>query len=303
MGSVKVWLEAFRLRTLPLSLSCIIIGSTLAFTNNSFDVSIFCLLLITTVLLQILSNLANDYGDTQHGADNHERLGPIRAVQSGAITKIQMKYAIFILTLLCLISGITLLLFSFGLAQWKFILAFLMLGIGAIIAAIKYTAGKNPYGYKGYGDVFVFLFFGLIGVLGSAFLYMNSFELSFVLPAIAIGMLSTGVLNINNIRDMEGDAKAEKNTIPVRLGRKKAGIYHLFLITGGLIFFGIYIVFFTESLEAWAFVLITPFLLKNIISMLCEKDAMKIDKQLKVLALSSFFVSLLFSFGLIIHQL
>jgi 1,4-dihydroxy-2-naphthoate octaprenyltransferase len=271
--------------------------------NNAFDVVVFVLLIITTTFLQILSNLANDYGDTQHGADNDERLGPVRAVQSGAITKEKIKYAIFILALLCLVSGVLLLFIAFGLDEWKLILGFFLLGIGAIIAAIKYTAGSNPYGYKGFGDVFVFLFFGLIGVLGSAFLYMKSLELSFMLPAMAIGMLSTGVLNINNIRDIEGDAKAGKYTIAVRLGRKKAGVYHLFLITGGLISFGSYIFFFTESQEAWAFVLITPFLLNNIISMLFEKDAMKIDKQLKVLALSSFFVSLFFSLGLIVHQL
>ena len=303
MGSVKVWLHAFRLRTLPLSLSCIFIGSSLAFVNDAFDVVVFGLLIITTTLLQILSNLANDYGDTQHGADNHERLGPARAVQSGAITKEKIKASIFIFSILCLISGISLLLFSFGLAQWKLISEFFLLGIFAIIAAIKYTAGSNPYGYKGFGDVFVFLFFGLVGVLGSAFLYMKSFELSFLLPAMAIGMLSTGVLNINNIRDIEGDAKVGKNTIAVRLGRRNAGIYHLLLIIGSILSLGSYIVFFTEAIEAWAFLLLAPFLIKNIKTILCEKDALKIDKQLKVLALSSFFVSLLFSLGLIINRL
>ena len=177
------------------------------------------------------------------------------------------------------------------------------MGILAIIAAIKYTAGSNPYGYKGFGDVFVFLFFGLIGVQGSAFLYMKNFEFSFLLPAMAIGMLSTGVLNINNIRDIEGDAKAGKNTIAVRLGRRNAGIYHLFLIIGSMLSLGFYIIIFTEAIEAWVFILVAPVLIKNIKTILCEKDALKIDKQLKVLALSSFFVSLLFSLGLIINRL
>src|SRR5882762_6367946 len=230
---MKVWLEAFRLRTLPLSLSCIGMGGFLAAAQNKFNGLIFFLCCTTTICLQVLSNLANDYGDTVNGADHSERKGPKRAVQSGAISAVQMKNAIIIFVALSLVSGIELLYSAFGF-ELKSFLFFLTLGLLSIVAAIAYTVGRKPYGYLGLGDLSVLIFFGLVGVMGSLYLFTKEFYPLQILPALSCGFFSIAVLNINNIRDIESDRLAGKFSIPVRIGKERATTYNWLLLGAGL---------------------------------------------------------------------
>ena len=227
----EAWLHAVRLRTLPLALASILAGSFLAAWKESFRWEILLLAALTTVFLQILSNLSNDYGDTVHGADSAERQGPVRAVQSGIITLPEMKQAMYLFGILSLVSG--LLLLYLALEDWKLFALFLALGLAAIWAAITYTSGSKPYGYAGLGDISVFLFFGLLGVLGTFFLHTLSFEPLALLIGVALGLFSAAVLNINNIRDIESDEKAGKKSIPVRIGRTAAVRYNWALLAGG----------------------------------------------------------------------
>ena len=238
---MKHWIEAARLRTLPLSVSGIIVGSIYALSNPTetintptevFSWKIFGFALLTTLGLQVLSNFANDYGDGVKGTDNADRVGPLRAIQSGAITPQAMKKAIIITSLLTLLSAITLIYFAFGQDNFGYSIFFLLLGIAAIVSAIRYTVGNSAYGYRGFGDLFVFIFFGLVSTLGVNFLYSKEVDPLLILPAVSIGLLSVGVLNLNNMRDEESDRKSGKNTIVVQMGGAKAVSYtHLTLPT------------------------------------------------------------------------
>ena len=215
---MKKWINAFRLRTLPLAFSCIIMGSGLAFGDGQFNSKVFVLALITTLFLQILSNLANDYGDFVKGTDNKNRVGPDRTLQSGLITKDEMVKAMWIIALLCSVFGVWLIYEGTKGLDLHRAGFFAILGLAAMGAAVKYTMGKNPYGYAGLGDIFVFLFFGWLGVLGSYFLHTHTLNWELLLPASSIGFFTTAVLNINNMRDHLADAKSGKNTLVVSLG-------------------------------------------------------------------------------------
>jgi 1,4-dihydroxy-2-naphthoate octaprenyltransferase len=295
---VKIWLQAFRLRTLPLALSCIAMGGFLAVAANAFRWDIFLLCILTTIFLQILSNLANDYGDSIHGADSPDRKGPARAVQSGAITAQQMKVAVIIFVLLCLISGVSLLLVSFGL-NWKAIFFFFGLGLLSILAAIAYTVGKKPYGYAGLGDFSVLIFFGLVGVMGSYYLFTKEITWFHILPALSCGFFSIGVLNVNNIRDIESDKKAGKFSIPVRIGRRNAVRYHWLLIFAGLLSATIYVLLTYISPWQWLFLLSVPLFVKNGLA-ISQKPSHQLDPYLKQMALSTLVFVLLFGAGLIL---
>jgi 1,4-dihydroxy-2-naphthoate octaprenyltransferase len=295
---VKVWLQAFRLRTLPLALSCIAMGGFLAASANAFRWDIFLLCILTTIFLQILSNLANDYGDSVHGADSMDRKGPKRAVQSGAITAQQMKSAVVIFVALCLISGVALLVVSFGL-NWKAILFFLGLGLLSIVAAIAYTVGKKPYGYAGLGDFSVLIFFGLVGVMGSYYLFTKEVSAYQLLPALSCGFFSIGVLNVNNIRDIESDRKAGKFSIPVRVGRVNAIRYHWLLLLMGIFSTVLYTFLTFNSPWQLLFVLSMPMFLKNGLAV-SNKPSAQLDPYLKQLALSTLVFVLLFGAGLIL---
>ena len=231
------WISAMRLRTLPLSIAGIITGGVMAykFSVHNFNIPVFILAILTALLLQILSNFANDYGDFENGADNENRKGPQRAVQSGRITAQSMKGAIIITAIITLIFGLSLLYLAFRNIDLKFIIYFLI-GLGCIAAAIQYTMGKNPYGYRGLGDVFVFVFFGLVSSCGTYFLLTHSFSPEVVLPSISIGAWSTAVLNLNNLRDIDNDKASGKITIPVRLGKDNGLIYHYLLISIPFVF-------------------------------------------------------------------
>lgn len=293
MTSIKHWLKAFRLRTLPLSLSCIFMGNALAMSKGYFSIVIFGLALLTTILLQILSNLANDFGDAIKGTDNENRVGPTRAIQSGKITKTQMKRAIIINAILAFISGLLLISYSFNSNSLIYILIFVILGIGAIAAAIKYTMGKNPYGYSGLGDLFVFLFFGIIGVIGTYFLQTKQINLNLIFPASVIGLLSAAVLNMNNMRDIENDRASHKNTLVVIIGFNKAKYYHTLLIILSFVFLVITIYIF--QLPQLSYIAMIPYvvLIKNIITAWKTTDNKSLDPELKKIALSTFLISII----------
>ena len=284
---VKAWISALRLRTLPLALSTVGMGSFMAIEHQVFDKTILGWAVLTTVLLQILSNLANDYGDFQNGADSALRVGPERAVQSGLISSGEMKIAILIFVLLSLISGVKLLEVAFGLGSIDFYV-FLGFGILSIIAAYTYTAGKRPYGYAGLGDIMVLIFFGLLGVAGSYYLFSKSITIDILLPSVALGFLATGVLNINNMRDVEADKNAGKNTIPVRYGRKNALGYHWFLLIGALVTSATYLILHGLTLTSMIWLLGVPMVILNGVKVSKEEKQVNLDPYLRHLAISTF---------------
>lgn len=298
MVKIGSWVSAARLRTLPLSVSGIIVGTTIAAQQGYFNIVVFSLALGTTLGLQVLSNFANDYGDGVKGTDNEDRVGPARALQSGLISRREMKQGIIVTAAATLILALLLIYTAFGGENFLYAIIFFFLGLGAIAAAIKYTVGSNAYGYKGMGDIFVFLFFGLVAVFGSYFLYAMQFDWTVFLPAAAIGLLSAGVLNLNNMRDRASDQKAGKNTLVVLLGDENAKNYHYSLIIGAVLFMTIYSVLtateWNDVLYAIAF--IPLFLhLKRVVQ---NENPMLLDPELKILALTTFLLSVLFGAGL-----
>jgi len=296
---LNAWLNAIRLRTLPLALASIGMGSFMAAGDQQFDWLVFVLSAVTTVFLQILSNLANDYGDSVHGADNIERKGPKRAVQMGLIKPREMRFGIILTTLLAFTCGIVLLIYVFS-KMSSYLVIFLFIGIGAIFAAMGYTMGKRPYGYAGLGDLFVMIFFGFVGVLGTYFLHTRQLSLIHVLPALSSGFFATAVLNVNNIRDIESDESAGKKSIPVRIGREKAINYHIFLLSGGFIAAIIYMIFHYENMYQFLFLFTFPFFLKNITEIKIKTQPDQLDPSLKKLALSILLFTIVFGIGLII---
>lgn len=304
---MKHWISAMRLRTLPLSFSNILLGSALAYSlSNSpmwnrekFSWTIFTLTLLTTLLLQILSNFANDYGDAKKGADNADRIGPERAIQSGLISPKDMLRAIIITALLALISGIFLLLESFDYqVDWTFI-SFVLLGLLTIAAAIKYTVGKGAYGYSGLGDLFVFIFFGIVGVLGPIYLQLHEVHMALIIPAITMGCFSVAVLNLNNMRDRANDQKVGKNTLAVKFGFKGSKIYHFILFIIAYSTFPVLLLWIgiTEGSYLYFLVAVLPIFVIHVIHLrkvYLTKDPKDFDPELKKIALSAFLFSMLF---------
>jgi 1,4-dihydroxy-2-naphthoate octaprenyltransferase len=304
---VKSFIKAARLRTLPLSVSGIIVGSIFgnewlqnkAAINDSSSIlvsSIFWLAILTTIGFQVLSNFANDYGDGIKGSDKN-RTGEARMVSSGAITPKQMKSAMIITTIITLISALVLIYVAFGSANFAYSILFFGLGIASIAAAIKYTVGNSAYGYSGFGDVFVFIFFGLLSVVGSYFLYTKYINFEIFLPAISIGLLSTAVLNLNNLRDQTEDKKNNKKTLVVKLGNEKAKKYHYFLILGALGFAFIYV--FLDFTSVYQLVFLVAFipLIKNMKTVAQNIIPAELDGELKKVALSTFLFAILFGIG------
>lgn len=292
---VSAWIHAFRLRTLPLALASVSMGGFLAAAQGRFNAMVFGLCCLTTVLLQILSNLANDYGDTINGADHAGRQGPQRAVQSGAITPVAMRSAILVFIALSLASGIALLFTAFG-TDVRLLLTFFGIGLLCIAAAILYTVGKKPYGYAGLGDLSVLIFFGGVGVTGTLFLFTHQLSASSLLPALACGLFAVGVLNINNMRDIESDRQAGKYSIPVRIGKVKAGWYHWFLLLGGIAAAIGYTALNYRSPAQFLFLVSVPvfFLIGKGVN---EKPSDQLDPFLKRMALGTLLFVLLFGIG------
>jgi len=294
MIKLRAWISAARLRTLPLSVAGIITGAAAANLQQHFDLPIFLWALLTTLGLQVLSNFANDYGDSVKGTDNHERVGPMRAVQSGVLSSQEMKKGIILTALITLIFASILIYETFKYENLLHSSVFLVLGIVAIIAAITYTVGKFAYGYRALGDVFVFVFFGLLSVLGSYFLFVKKLDNFIVLPAIVIGLLSTAVLNLNNMRDRESDKRANKITLAVLLGVTKIKKYHFTLIVGAFVIATLYIV--TIATTWYYFIPLIAFLplfthlgvVKKITSLAL------LDPELKKVAIFTFLFSVLY---------
>jgi len=297
---VKHYIQAARLRTLPLSLSGIIVGSFLAVEQHQFNWAICVLALLTTTGFQILSNFANDYGDGVKGTDNEDRVGPERALQSGAITPKQMLRAIVITIIITLSIAIGLIYVSFGKDNFLLSLLFFVLGIASIVAAIKYTMGTNAYGYSGLGDVFVFLFFGLLSVLGSYFLYAKQLDWQLLMPASVLGCLSAAVLNLNNMRDHDSDKKSNKNTLVVKMGLAKARIYHYVLIFLAVTLSVIYVALNYEKPIQWLFIIAFIPIGLHLKRVVNTRDSKLLDPELKVVALSTFLFSVLFGLGQIL---
>ncbi|MEZ4908879.1 MAG: 1,4-dihydroxy-2-naphthoate octaprenyltransferase [Saprospiraceae bacterium] len=298
-NNIKNWITAFRLRTLPLSLASVGMGNILAYFFNSFEWNIFWFSFITTICLQVLSNLANDFGDAKYGADNDARIGPKRMVQDGLIGAKEMKNMIYFFALLSFIFGVILIYVS----NLSLLVSgiFLIIGIISIIAAINYTIGmKKPYGYKGFGDISVFIFFGLVAVLGAFYLQAKYIDLDIFIPATSVGMFATGVLNINNIRDVESDSLAGKKSIPVKIGLDNAIIYHALLLFGG---FGLSIIFVLlnfESIFQFIFVFSLPLFIKNFLAIKNVKKNKFIDPYLKQLSISTMIFVILFGVGVVL---
>ena len=305
---MKHWIQAARLRTLPLSVSGIIVGSMYALANPTdniltptevFNWRIFGFAILTTLGLQILSNFANDYGDGIKGTDNEDRVGPKRAIQSGVISPESMKRAIIITSLLTLLSAVLLIYYAFADTNIWYSLFFLALGILSIVSAIRYTVGNTAYGYRGFGDLFVFVFFGLVSTLGVNFLYSKQLDFVLFLPASAIGLLSAGVLNLNNMRDEASDRKSNKNTIVVKIGGAKAKKYHYFLIITAMVLIVVFSLLSDFHFDQYIYILAFIPLTKHLITVYKNQDARSLDPELKKLALSTFALSVLLALCMI----
>lgn len=316
MTKIKAWFAAARLRTLPLSVSGIIVGASAGIFEKTnllqaqtdleyggmvclagttiLESPMFWFAILVTVGFQVLSNFANDYGDGIRGTDA-KREGEKRMVASGIISPKQMKIGMFITGIITFFLATVLIFMAFGNENFIISFVFFNLTIVSIIAAVKYTVGKKAYGYSGLGDVFVFLFFGLLSVLGSYYLFTHNLQWQLLLPAIAIGCFSTAVLNLNNMRDIENDAAAGKNTLVVKLGVKKAKQYHAFLLLFGMFCAIIYTAInYREPLQFVYLIAFIPFLL-NVKTVFKNKVTMLLDGELKKVALSTFLFAILFS--------
>ncbi|MBM6498694.1 1,4-dihydroxy-2-naphthoate octaprenyltransferase [Flavobacterium macrobrachii] len=296
---MKHWVEAARVRTLPLSVSGIIVGSFYAMSQGMFNWNIVIFALLTTLGLQILSNFANDYGDGVKGTDNDDRVGPKRAIQSGVISPAEMKRAIVITSLITLLFAVLLIYFAFKGKYLVFSLIFLVLGILAIASAIRYTVGKSAYGYRGYGDVFVFVFFGMVSTFGVYFMFSKTLDLLLLLPATSIGFLSVGVLNLNNMRDEESDRKAGKNTIVVKNGGTWAKKYHFFLVISAMILVLIFAFLNDFHFDQYIFLVAYFPMISHLITVYKNKTPRLLDPELKKLAISTFLLAVLLALCLI----
>lgn len=298
MASLKSWIKAARLRTLPLAMAGILTGAALSYFDGRFNPEVTVLAVVTALFIQIFSNFANDYGDSQKGTDNQHRVGPQRTVQSGEISPRQMKAGMVVLIFLSLISGIWLITAGTKGLNLPVFFLFLAFGIVALIAAYRYTAGSNPYGYAGLGDVAVFLFFGILPVAGTYFLNSHQLTPEVLLPALSIGFFSTGVLNLNNMRDIENDRNSGKNTVIVRMGGAAGKRYHSLLIAGGMLASVIFMALNGKSVFHWLFLLAFPLFIRDLVQIGRISEPRNLDPFLKKLSLTTLFFTLLFWVGI-----
>ncbi len=296
METLKSWILAARLRTLPLSVSGILVGTAMAENKGYFDLQVFIFSLLTTIGFQVLSNFANDYGDGVKGTDNSNRVGPKRALQSGLLSAADLKKGMVVTGIISLITACFVIYFAFGNEQFLLSVIFFVLGIAAIVAAITYTVGRRAYGYRAMGDLFVFLFFGLLSVLGSYFLYAKQLEFIQLFPAISIGLLSVGVLHLNNMRDREADAKVGKRTVAVVLGAEKSMIYHYFLLIGAFASWLCFLKFNAAGIFSYLSMLGFIPVIIHLFSVRKRQQQQQqtLDPELKKIALATFFVALLY---------
>ena len=296
---MKHWVEAARVRTLPLSVSGIIVGSFYAMSQGMFNWKIVVFALLTTLGLQILSNFANDYGDGVKGTDNKDRVGPMRAIQSGVISPAAMKKAMVLTSAITLLFAVLLIYFAFKDHYLLYSFIFFVLGILAIASAIRYTVGKGAYGYRGFGDVFVFVFFGLVSTFGVYFMFSKSIDRLLLLPAVAIGFLSVGVLNLNNMRDEASDRKSGKNTLVVKMGGAAAKKYHYFLVISAMILVLAFAFLNDFHFDQYIFVVAYFPMISHLITVYRNQNPKFLDPELKKLAISTFLLAVLLALCLI----
>jgi len=300
MASVKSWIKAARLRTLPLAMSGILMGAALSYFDGGFQPKITVLAIVTALFIQIFSNFANDYGDSQKGTDNKHRVGPQRTVQSGEISLKEMKVGMVALIALSLATGIWLIAEGTkGLDPTTFLL-FLGFGIIALVAAYRYTGGSNPYGYAGFGDIAVFLFFGLLPVVGTYFLNTHLINPAIFLPAVCIGFFSTGVLNLNNMRDIENDRNSGKKTVVVRMGSANSRLYHSGLIILGWLSALFFVAIRFQSIYQVLFLLTIPLFIRDLLNINQIQEPRQLDPFLKKLSIATLLFTLLFGIGIIL---
>jgi len=297
MKNFSIWISSMRLRTLPLSLSGIILASCFAVYNGFFQSRICVLAVLTTLSFQILSNLANDYGDGVKGTDSKDRIGPKRAIQSGKISPEEMFNAIKINVLISICLSTALIYSAFGVKNFGLTLTFFLLGTLSVIAAIRYTVGKNAYGYKALGDVFVFIFFGLVSVIGCYVLYAKKINHVVFLPAITIGLLSAAVLNLNNMRDITSDTKSKKETLAVKLGLTKAKKYHNSLIVSAILLSTLFSILYYTSPYNLIFMVTYMPLFMHLKTINNISDSKLFDPELKKIALTTFLLAILMGVG------
>ncbi|HAH25007.1 MAG TPA: 1,4-dihydroxy-2-naphthoate octaprenyltransferase [Prolixibacteraceae bacterium] len=301
MATLKSWIKAARLRTLPLAMSGILMGAALSYFDKGFNSKVTILAIVTALFIQIFSNFANDYGDSQKGTDNQHRVGPQRTVQSGEITSSQMKVGMVVLIVLSLVSGIWLIAEGTKGLDLTAFLIFLAFGIVALIAAYRYTAGSNPYGYAGLGDVAVFLFFGILPVAGTYFLNTHQLHPEVFLPAVSIGLFSTGVLNLNNMRDIENDRNSGKKTVVVRMGSANSRIYHTSLIVLGWLAAVWFIALRMQSVYQILFIVTLPLFIIDLVRINRIQEPRLLDPFLKKLSIATLLFTLLFGIGILIY--
>ncbi|MDH2925815.1 1,4-dihydroxy-2-naphthoate polyprenyltransferase [Lonepinella koalarum] len=297
MATMKAWFDTIRPKTLPLAVAIILTGSALAQWHGTLNWSVTLLCLLTATLLQIVSNFANDYGDYQKGSDTAERIGPLRGIQQGQMTATQLRNGLMAVCVASFISGASLIALAYETTQD--LIAFAILGVLAILAAITYTVGKKPYGYLGLGDISVFLFFGLLAVCGTYYLQAHSLDWSIFLPAAACGFLSTAVLNINNLRDIEQDRKAGKNTLIVRIGAENGRIYHCILLSSAVLCYAIFAIVH-KPLLLIIIAIIAVLLAKHARFVYQQKDPMALRPMLGKMSMLALVSTVLFSLGLLI---
>jgi 1,4-dihydroxy-2-naphthoate octaprenyltransferase len=283
-----------------LAVSNILLGSFLAYNQGKFSVIILLLGLATAVLLQVLSNFANDYGDYVNGADEKRISKYERVLQSGKISPKQMRWMLIILTLLTFVTGISLIVLATKALGTTALVVFFGIGILCIIAAITYTIGKKPYGYIGMGDIAVFIFFGIVGVCGIYVLQTRQWDWHVLFPASSFGLLSMGVLNINNIRDIESDRISGKKTLVVRIGLEKAKIYHTWLILIAVILGIVSTLLDFHSAIQLLYLLTIPFFIMNVYRVRSSEYSGMLDDELRNLSLTAFFFSVTYGLGLIL---
>lgn len=303
MTSFSSWIKAARLRTLPLAMSGILMGSFLALMAGDFNARVTILAIVTALFIQIFSNFANDYGDSQKGTDNQHRVGPRRTVQSGEITPVQMKTGMAVMIALSLAFGIWLIAEGTKGLDLRSFMLFLAFGIAALIAAYRYTAGSNPYGYAGLGDIAVFLFFGILPVVGTYFLNTHTVSVGVILPAISIGLFSTGVLNLNNMRDIENDRNSGKKTMVVRMGSARSRDYHNSLILIGWMTALVFVAIVYHSPWELLFLITLPLFIRDLVKIKRIKEPRQLDPFLKKLSIATLLFTLLFGIGIILAMI
>ncbi len=301
MAKTKDWISALRPRTLFLAAATALAGNGIAAqalegsSGQTFSLTVLVLTIAIATILQLLSNMANDLGDYQQGTDiTGERVGPTRTVQSGAITPQQMKQGIYLAVLIAMVVGLGLILVALQFMNPLKIAIFIALGGASIVAAIKYTSGKNPYGYKGLGDLFSFIFFGLVAVVGTYFLHTHSLDFRPWLPAIGLGLLTVAVLNVNNMRDRDNDLKSGKITVAIKLGYQGAKHYHAFLTIGALACFLIYNILYANLWYNYIYLIVFLAFFKMLINIYKIKENRLLDPYLKFTSMGTFVLSLLF---------